>query len=91
MTTIYYEAGLPATLIPVEFIGWAKTPGHEITGCFNAVVKLKRSAPGYERGETLHVPPRAVVIKAGRRDYRQMVQPASLPTRTKENTIEARQ
>lgn len=77
--TIYYEAGLPATLVPCAFIGWAKTPGHELTGCFNAVVRLKRAAPGYQKGEILHVPARAVVIKAGRRNYHQLVKAAPLP------------
>lgn len=79
MTTIYFEAGLPATLIPVQFMGWAKTPAHDVTGLLNAVVRLKRAAPGYPLGEVLHVPARAVVVKAGRRDYCQLVQSAQLP------------
>lgn len=81
MTTIYFEAGLPATLIPVQFMGWAKTPGHDVTGCHNAVIRLKRAAPGYPLGEVLHVPARAVVVvvKAGRRNYCQLVRPAPLP------------
>ena len=88
--TIYYEAGLPATLIPCQFVGWAKTPGHELTGCFNAVVRLRRAAPGYQRGEVLHVPSRAVVIKAGRRNYHQMVKAAPLPPVDTVTTMPAR-
>lgn len=79
MTTIYFEAGLPATLIPVQFIGWARSPAHDVTCCHNAVIRLKRAAPGYPLGEVLHVPARAVVVKAGRRDYCQLVRPAPLP------------
>lgn len=79
MPTIYYEAGLPATLIPVQFMGWAKTPGHELTGCFNAVIRLKRTHGAYIKGEVLHVSSRSVVVKAGRRDYHQLVRPAALP------------
>lgn len=90
MTTIYYEAGIPATLIQVQFIAWARTPAHDVTGCFNAVVKLKRAAPGYQRGEVLHVPAWHVVVKAGRSDYCQLVRQAELPTRTEANTISAR-
>lgn len=77
--TIYYEAGLPAALVPCQFMGWSKTPAHELTGCFNVVIRLKRAAPGYRRGEVLHVPARAVVVKAGRRNYHQIVRPAPLP------------
>lgn len=79
MATIYFESGIPATLIPVRFMGWAKSPAHDVTGCFNAVVRLKRAAPGYACGEVLHVPAWSVVCKAGRRDYRQLVRPAPLP------------
>lgn len=79
MTTIYFEAGLPATLIPVAFIGWARSPAHDVTGCHNAVIRLKRAAPGYQKFEILHVPARTVVVKAGRRNYCQLVKPAPLP------------
>lgn len=79
MTTIYFEAGIPATLIPVQFVGWARRPAHDVTGLHNAVIRLKRSAPGYLRGEVLHVPAYAVVVKSRRRDYRQLVKPAPLP------------
>lgn len=75
MKTIYFEAGLPATLIPVQFMGWAR----DVTGCHNVVIRLERAAPGYTRGEVLHVPAYAVVVKAGRRDYHQLVRPAPLP------------
>lgn len=88
--TIYYAAGIPATLIPVQFIAWARTPAHDITGGYNAVVKLKRAAPGYQRGELLHVWAGYVVVKAGRRDYRQIMRSAELPKRTESNTIAAR-
>ena len=79
MTTIYFEAGLPARLVPVAFVGWAKTPIHDVTGCFNAVVRLKRATQGYPCGTVLHVPAWSVVHKAGRRDYKQLVKPAVLP------------
>ena len=29
MPTIYYEAGIPARLIPVQFLGYAETPGYQ--------------------------------------------------------------
>lgn len=77
--TIYYECGIPAVLIPVQFLGWAKTPGHSATGLHNAVVRLRRSGGGYRTGEVLHVPASSVVEKAGRRDHRQLVRPAFLP------------
>lgn len=90
MTTIYFEAGLPATLVPVRFIGWAKTPMHEQTGLFNAVIRLKRAAPGYQRGEVLHVPSTTVVVKAGRRNYHQIVKPAPLPPVDPSNVMASR-
>ncbi len=90
MPTIYYEAGLPATLIPVAFVAWAKTPAHEVTGCFNAVIRLKRSHGAYRAGEVLHVAPHMVVEKAGVRDYFIRVRNAKLPERTDTNTIPAR-
>lgn len=79
MTTIYYETGIPARLVPVAFVGWAKTPIHDVTGRFNAVVRLKRATHGYPCGTVLHVPVWSVVHKAGRRDYKQLVRPAALP------------
>lgn len=91
MTTIYYEAGLPATLIPVQFLGYAETPLHETTKLYNVVIRLKRSIHGYHKGEILHVPARSVVEKAGVRNYHQMVKPATLPPRTPGNTQKARQ
>lgn len=88
--TIYYEAGLPGRLVPVEFIGYAETPLHETTKLYNVVVKLKRPIFNYERGETLHVPAHSVVVKAGRRNYHQLVRQAELPARTPANTHRAR-
>lgn len=90
MPTIYYEAGIPATLIPCKFIGWAKSPAHELTGCINAVIRLKRSHGAYRTGEVLHVPARSVVVKAGRRDYHQLVRSAPLPDVDRANLIPAR-
>lgn len=90
MPTIYYEAGLPATLIPVQFIGWAKTPLHDITGLFDAVVRLKRSSGAYKRGEVLHVPPDRVVEKTGQRDYFIRVRQAKLPARDDSKLIPSR-
>lgn len=90
MPTIYYEAGIPATLIPCQFIGWAKSPAHEFTGCFNAVIRLKRDSGAYRKGEILHVWSRYVVVKAGRRDYRQLVRSAPLPDVDRANLIPAR-
>jgi hypothetical protein len=88
--TIYYEAGIPASLIPVTFIGWAPTPAHDLTGLYNVVIRLKRASPYYPAGETLHVPARSVVVKAGVRDYRILVREASLPARTDANTLNPR-
>lgn len=90
MPTIYFEAGIPATLIPCQFIGWAKTPAHDVTGLFNAVIRLKRSHGAYHAGEVLHVPARCVVEKEGRRDYHQLVRTAALPARTEANTTSSR-
>lgn len=90
MPTIYYEAGLPATLIPVRFVGWAKSPAHDVTGCLNAVVQLKRAQGTYQRGEILHVPAGSVVQKAGQRNYFQLVRPASLPAVDPANLLPAR-
>lgn len=90
MSTIYYEAGLPACLVPVAFIGWAKTPIHDVTGGFNAVVRLKRATPGYPCGTVLHVPRWAVVHKSGRRNYKQLVRPATLPPVDPSNLIDSR-
>lgn len=91
MPTIYYEAGLPATLIPVKFLGWAKTPAHDLTGLYNAVIRLKRSRGAYSCGEVLHVPARSVVEKAGRRDYFTRVRSATLPPVDPANLIPARE
>lgn len=90
MTTIYCECGFPASLVPVQFLGWAKTPAHDVTGLFNAVVRLKRGAPGYSMGEVLHVDKWRIVVKAGRRNYRQMIKPAPLPAVDPQNLIAAR-
>ena len=90
MATIYYEAGTPAYLIPCQFLGWAKTPAHDVTGCFNAVVKLKRSRGAYHAGEVLHVPSWSVVTKSHVRDYHQYVRQAELPPRTEANTLPCR-
>lgn len=88
--TMYYEAGLPASLIPVQFVGWAPTQAHEFTGMWNAVIRLKRTHGAYKAGETLHVPARAVVVKAGTRDYHTLVRQAVLPARSEANTLNAR-
>lgn len=90
MSTIYYEAGLPARLVPVAFVGWAKTPIHDVTGCFNAVVRLKRAIHGYPCGTVLHVPAWCVVNKAGRRDYKQLVRRAALPPVDPSKLIDSR-
>lgn len=91
--TIYYETARNG-LIPCEFLGYAKSPAHDVTGCFNVVVRLKRAEsgvmPGYVAGEVLHVPHRAIVEKAGRLQYHQLVRTAALPPRTAENTRDAR-
>jgi len=86
--TMYYEAGLPASLIPVTFIGWA--PTDPLIGTHYAVIRLKRTHGAYRAGETLHVPARSVVVKAGVRDYQTIVREASLPARTDANTLKAR-
>lgn len=88
--TIYAEVGFPGTLVPVMFIAWARTPMHDVTGLYNAVVRLKKSFCGYTRNEIVHLPAHAVVVKAGVRNYHQLVRPAELPARTPENTITAR-
>lgn len=88
--TIYLEAGFPATLVPVAFLGWAKSPAHDVTGCFNAVVRLKRSAHCYHAGEVAHVPAWCVVQKAGRSNYKQRVRPAPLPPIDRSNLIDSR-
>jgi hypothetical protein len=88
--TMYYEAGIPASLIPCTFVGWAPTPATEFTGLHNAVIRLKRTHGTHHSGEVLHVPPQAVVVKAGRRDYHQLVRSATLPTRTDANTLNSR-
>lgn len=90
MATIYYECGLPACLVPVAFVGWAKTPIHDVTGCFNAVVRLKRACALYPRGTLLHVPAWSVVNKAGRRDYKQLVRRAPLPQIDHSKLIDSR-
>ena len=79
--TIYYECGIPAKLVPVQFIGYAKSPAHELTQCINAVIRLKRNGGCwyYKRGDVLHVPPHAVVEKAGIKNGFQMVRNAKLP------------
>ena len=89
MKTIYYNALLNG-LIPVQFLGYAKTPCHDVTGCFNVVVRLKRSRGAYRTGEVLHLPHSLVVEKAGRRDYQTRVRTANLPARTDANTRGAR-
>ena len=90
--TIYYECGFPAELVPVEFIGWERSPLHHLTGCINAVVRLKRKpmAVSYYKGEVLHVPSYRVVEKAGIRNYNQLVRPAALPPVGDANLLPAR-
>lgn len=87
--TIYYETARDG-LIPCEFLGYAKSPAHPVTRCYNVVIRLKRTKGGYQCGEILHLPTWVIVEKAGRRDYRQLVRTATLPTRTGENTRDAR-
>lgn len=80
MPAIYYETARHG-LIRCGFIGWAKSPAHEVTGCFNAVIKLREEVKGcgYHKGEILHVPAWHVVEKAGVRGYHQYVRKAKLP------------
>lgn len=87
--TIYYETARNG-LIPCEFLGWAKTPAHETTGLYNAVIRLKRGKAGYETGEVLHVPPFYVVVKSHVQDYHQYVKPAELPPVNPETVAGAR-
>lgn len=77
--TIYYETR--CGLIPCKFLGWAKSPAHEVTGRYNAVIKLLRDGEGiaYKKDEVLHVPSWSVVHDAGVKDYLQMVRKAELP------------
>lgn len=88
--TIYLDTfkGLQA----VSFLGWAKTPIHDTTGAYNAVVKVKRCGIGqiYNVGEVLHIPARCVVVKAFRKDYQWRVVPATLPDRDDANLIACR-
>jgi hypothetical protein len=88
--TIYYEAGIPATLIPVQVLGWVPTPAHDLTGLYNVVIRVKRTTTAHSAGEVLHVPARAVVVKAGIRDSHMRVRQAPLPARTDANTLQAR-
>lgn len=88
--TIYFETGADAQLIPVQVLGWAPTPAHDLTGLYNVVIRLKRAHSNYHVGEVLHVPARAVVVKAGIRDYHMRVRQAPLPARTDANTLQAR-
>ena len=79
--TIYLDIlkGLQA----VSFLGWSKTPMHDTTGAYNAVVRIKRKGAGkiYSVGEVLHIPARSVVVKAFRKDYQWRVVSATLPER----------
>lgn len=86
--TIYYDTF--AGLIPVQFIGWAKSPIHDTTGCFNAVVRLKASKGGYQRGEVLHLPAWSIVVKDCVRNYQQRVRPAQLPAIDPDKLLPAR-
>lgn len=81
--TIYYETARLG-LVPVEFLGWTETP---LGLGFNATVKAKRTKAGIDRGEVLHVPAGSIVVKAGVKNYYQLVKPATLPVRTSENTL----
>lgn len=90
--TIYYETARHG-LIACQFIGWAPSPCHDVTGQYNVVIRLKRgglTGSGYYRGDVLHVPRSFVVEKAGRRDYHQLVRSAALPQVTDSNLIPAR-
>ncbi len=81
--TIYYET-LRNGLIPCEFTGWAKDTWGNL---WLAEVKLKSTKAGYERGDTVRVPARVIVVKAGVKGGHQMVQSATLPVRTDDNTL----
>jgi hypothetical protein len=81
--TIYYETARDG-LIACKFLGWTETP---LGLGYNATVQLKRSCAGYDKGEVIRVPARVIVIKAGRKDYHQMVKSAILPVRTVDNTL----
>lgn len=87
--TIYYETARDG-LIPCEFLGYAKSPAHAATGCYNVVIRMKRTKGSYQCGEILHTPAWTVVEKAGMSDYYQLVRTAALPARTDENTRAAR-
>ena len=91
LKTIYLETS--GGLIPCQFMGWAKSPIHDVTGCFNAVVRLKRDGltSAYRRGEVLHLPRWAVVEKAGFRSYHQLVKSAALPAIDPANLIPSRE
>lgn len=87
--TIYYET-TRSGLVPVKFLGWKLSP---LGLGYNAVIQFKRDVPAvnggllYYRGERVAMPPKSIVVKAGRRDYHQQVKPAQLPARTDGNTI----
>jgi len=87
---LYYETR--CGLIPCKFLGWAKSPAHDVTGRYNAVIKLLRDGEGiaYKKGEVLHVPRRSVVYDAGVKGYHQMVRNAELPAVDENNLIAAR-
>lgn len=50
---IYYETR--CGLIPCKFLGWAKSPAHETTGNYNAVIKLSQDGEGiaYKKGDSV--------------------------------------
>lgn len=85
--TIYYEAGIPASLIPVQFIGWAPSPHHDLTGHYEVVVRVRRTRGSHKAGDTLHLPLHSVVVKSGTRDGFIRVRAAPLPKRTDANTL----
>lgn len=81
--TIYIET-MRCALVPVKFIGYCLTP---LELGYNVVVQVKRAHPCYDVGEVLRLTPRSIVEKAGRKDYMQLIKPATLPPRTPENTL----
>lgn len=87
--TLYYETALSG-LVPVRFIGYAKSPAHYVTGGVNVVVKVTRGTGTYKAGEVFHLPRWVIKVKAGRRDYQQLVRQAELPAVDKTQLINAR-
>ena len=71
--TIYYDAFLNG-LIPVKFKEYAI----DAFGDVRSSVEVLKSVGAYTKGETLIVPPSALVNKAGRKGIHQLVTTAIL-------------